>query len=419
MASDYINYIVDNNLCTRCGMCAGVCPNNVFEMNRDFLPEVVSDGCVDCGLCSDSCPGQDVDFKKLARVAGIDRFDHHEFIGHYLDYMAGYCTDPEIRSRSSSGGVVTGLLEYLLKENVVQNVVVVTDDPDRACCFKPALVSNLDELYSTTGSKYSFVNICKVFKEVMSADGKTAVVALPCQVHAIRKYMAKVPAAKKQILIIGLACSSALPPQATEFILKSNHINFNYVKTVRYRRGLWSGRWVAKMKDGSETYLTNPKNHKYVFKILNRLFPVPRCMLCIDGYNEFADVSVSDPWFTGKNDFDRYIDDKGWSLAVVRTQKGEELVRNAREKGYIYIESISESIRPTEIMPMLFEKKRFVPLRMKRIKTKGRPVPDYNIEFPRSTIRVRWKELKNRMQYIVLAHRLSRAVVAVLLKYKL
>ena len=167
MGVDYIKYIVDNNLCTRCGMCAGVCPKKVFEMDRDFLPRVVSDECIDCGLCSDSCPGQKVDFKELAKVAESDQSEYHEFIGHFIDYVAGYSTDPEIRSKSSSGGIVTALLKYLLAEKIVQRVVVAEADPDRCCCFKPVIVTEPDELSSAMGSKYSFVNTCTILKEVI------------------------------------------------------------------------------------------------------------------------------------------------------------------------------------------------------------------------------------------------------------
>ena len=67
---------------------------------------------------------------------------------------------------------------------------------------------------------------------------------------------------------------------------------------------------------------------------------------------------------------------------------------------------------------MLVEKKRYVPLRIKRLEKKGRPVPDYNLDVPKTILRIRWREWKNRMQYFILAHKLSRMIVAALLKHK-
>jgi len=51
---------VDDGLCKGCGICAHVCPTDVFEMSgtgRELRPIVVDPGaCVDCGTCSLICP---------------------------------------------------------------------------------------------------------------------------------------------------------------------------------------------------------------------------------------------------------------------------------------------------------------------------------------------------------------------------
>lgn len=51
---------VDDALCKGCGICAHVCPTDVFEMagpdgaTRPILESVSA--CIDCGKCSLSCP---------------------------------------------------------------------------------------------------------------------------------------------------------------------------------------------------------------------------------------------------------------------------------------------------------------------------------------------------------------------------
>ena len=51
---------VDDGLCKGCGICAHVCPTDVFEMSgtgRDLRPIAADPGaCVDCGTCSLICP---------------------------------------------------------------------------------------------------------------------------------------------------------------------------------------------------------------------------------------------------------------------------------------------------------------------------------------------------------------------------
>lgn len=51
---------VDDDLCKGCGICAHVCPTDVFEMtgqngSEQLIPTDVA-ACVDCGKCSLICP---------------------------------------------------------------------------------------------------------------------------------------------------------------------------------------------------------------------------------------------------------------------------------------------------------------------------------------------------------------------------
>lgn len=46
---------VDQEKCTRCGVCAAVCPGSIINMGQ-LGPEIVYDLCVDCGHCVAACP---------------------------------------------------------------------------------------------------------------------------------------------------------------------------------------------------------------------------------------------------------------------------------------------------------------------------------------------------------------------------
>jgi pyruvate formate lyase activating enzyme len=43
------------SLCTRCGKCAGVCPENALVMDTDRPPRIDRKRCTGCGLCSSVC----------------------------------------------------------------------------------------------------------------------------------------------------------------------------------------------------------------------------------------------------------------------------------------------------------------------------------------------------------------------------
>jgi 2-oxoglutarate ferredoxin oxidoreductase subunit delta len=48
---------IDRVLCKRCGICAFVCPKQVFEFNELEGPQVVRpDDCIYCDMCIMMCP---------------------------------------------------------------------------------------------------------------------------------------------------------------------------------------------------------------------------------------------------------------------------------------------------------------------------------------------------------------------------
>jgi NAD-dependent dihydropyrimidine dehydrogenase PreA subunit len=53
--TDVVTLKLDSTLCTGCGMCAIVCPHNVFKMERDKAIIKDIDSCMECGACSKNC----------------------------------------------------------------------------------------------------------------------------------------------------------------------------------------------------------------------------------------------------------------------------------------------------------------------------------------------------------------------------
>ncbi|MDD4344084.1 MAG: ferredoxin family protein [Eubacteriales bacterium] len=48
---------IDRVLCKKCGICAFVCPKQVFEFNELEGPQVVRpDDCIHCDMCIMMCP---------------------------------------------------------------------------------------------------------------------------------------------------------------------------------------------------------------------------------------------------------------------------------------------------------------------------------------------------------------------------
>jgi len=47
---------LNKDICTNCGMCINVCPQEVFEFNNSRLVIIDKDRCMECGACEKNCP---------------------------------------------------------------------------------------------------------------------------------------------------------------------------------------------------------------------------------------------------------------------------------------------------------------------------------------------------------------------------
>jgi coenzyme F420 hydrogenase subunit beta len=102
-------------------------------------------------------------------------------------------------------------------------------------------------------------------------------------------------------------------------------INPDEADTVDYRGEGWPGRFRVKTKQKQEaSYSYNESWGR-----LTHYRPA-RCHICPDGLGRVSDISCGDAWheFSENND-------PGRSLVLVRTERGREILRRAREAGYV------------------------------------------------------------------------------------
>lgn len=65
---------LDNSKCNGCGMCAIVCPHNVFEIEGGKAEIIDKDACMECGACEKNCVQNAVTVRSgVGCAAGIIR----------------------------------------------------------------------------------------------------------------------------------------------------------------------------------------------------------------------------------------------------------------------------------------------------------------------------------------------------------
>ena len=376
MKNKTIEQISGEGLCTGCGTCAGLCPQNAITMVIDrkqgiYLPRLEREKCSECGICFKACPGHSVDFNTFNReIFGSKVKDI--LLGNYLNLYTGFSTDNTLRYHSASGGLVTAILIFALGEGLIDGALVTRMSVENPLNPEPFIARTREEILSAARSKYCPVPANMALKEILQAgEGERfAVVGLPCHLHGLRKAGILNDSLKRKIVLhFGLFCNHTPAFTATDYILHKVKIRREAVKNLEYRGEGWPGKMKINLKN-KEILLD-----KYWDKGFGTLFSPWRCLLCSDAVSELSDISFSDAWIG------EYSTDKvGTSLIISRSEMGEELLNNALDKGVISVAPITRK-KVIWSTRQVAKFKKGVPARFSILKRMGRQVPEYDMTF--------------------------------------
>ena len=383
MTDKTIVQVVKDGLCTGCGTCVALCPNEAIKLTINekkgiYVPELSEEKCDNCGTCYEVCPGHEVDFKTLnLEIFGKEPEDI--LIGTYINCYIGHSTDYEIRYNSSSGGLVTQLLIFALDEGIIDGALVTKMSDENPLEPEVFIARTKEEIITASQSKFCPVPANIMLKKILKEKGMFAVVGLSCHIQGIRKAeMINKKLKEKIALHLGLcSCSTNINFLGTERVLQKMNIRKENVKKIDYRKGENPpGMMSIKLKDGNTKQITHTE-----FWIFSSPFFVPtRCTFCYDGTCELADISFGS-WTSLRDD-----DTTGETVCVSRTKFGEELIQNAKSKKKIDINQIS-SIKGIRNKKYHNWKKKLIRSKKSNLKAciflfklLGKKVPSYNIE---------------------------------------
>ena len=380
--------IIDGDLCHRCGSCVGICPTDVLGLDKEEYPIVKNiSACTDCDLCVKVCPGDEFSVPSIAKQLFGHVPDINDMHGHFLSAYLTYATDKELRQNSTSGGLVTGLLIWLLGKGYIDGAVVIASHAKDLWKGVPIIARTKEELLSTTKSKYAISPTNVAFSEIRNVEGRYALVGLPCQIHGYHKAARLDKRLRDRVVLtVGLFCHAAVEHEPMDYIFKN--VAERPDEAVRFvsRIGKHPGTPHLIYKDGTSKPVYFPEAKGYrptsleILNILYRLYTPKRCLTCYDSTSEFADIAVGDPWIAPPSDDIDFHD--GYSFALARTTRGEELLRNAQSAGAIKMVKLRPDIARTSNR-MMGEEKRGRAFRIiETLRRQGKPIPDYDIKIP-------------------------------------
>lgn len=350
-----VGSIVDSGLCTQCGACVAACPRGAIALQRDehwrFIPKVDDQRCAhDCPRpCTATCAGFHEDPALWSDMRWAQPGGNMGDCGPTRSAWIGHATEPEIRRRGASGGVVVGLLTHLLDCKRIDGALVVGPNRDRPLQHDIMIARTKSELLDSAGSKYYPLPVGAHFGSLTGRNRRYAVVLLGCHMRSLRLFeQLRADVSESIVLRIGLFCGycsgfKALIDQAIEWGIS----DLSSIQRVDFRHGKWPGsvRIQASGLDRSTII------YQYLLRLpftTNR-----RCLTCSDMMNETADISVGDAWLpelTNRRD-------DGWSVMAVRNEAAEELLRSARDLGALHLEPIDkETLIQSQEKPLRFKR---------------------------------------------------------------
>jgi coenzyme F420 hydrogenase subunit beta len=324
-------------------------------------------------------------------MGGTD-YDYDDLQGCIEHNYVSHAVNTEVRHGGASGGLVTALLLYLLEKGQINGAVIVGADPESPYLPKGILATTPEEIRAGAQSKYCVTPSMEVLRELREKKGRFALVALPCQIHGLKKLAQADPGLYEKIeVIFGLYCACTMNPNAPLEAMRAAGINKEDVAGFDYRGGGWPGGMSVRKKDSTTSSLHPAEAFSTVINVMFRLFGTQRCYLCIDGLAEHADLSFGDFWaFDYPDEFTTL---ERCTLVSQRSKKGLRILMDAERDGAVTNHPLPESRVSKRILNMVRGKRSRAKMYMAKRRKNKLPNPDYHICIPEPGIKDRKKNI--------------------------
>ena len=303
--------ITNKNHCCGCSACAQICPKQCIAMMPDSegfcYPKINETICVKCGLCEKVCP-----MLKSQNMQG------------QVHAWAAYCKEDKIRLASSSGGIFSLLAEEILEEGGV----VFGAAFDGQMMVHHVAVESVRDLERLRGSKYLQSRIENSYADVkayLAADRKVLFSGTACQIAGLLHFLGR---PYEKLWTVDVLCHGVPTPTLWKNYLSEQNRAFKMpVRQISFRdksQG-WKKYQMAWKVEGGEIYRQPASRNPYMRLFLSNICLRPSCYDChFKGFPRVSDLTLGDCWGVEQHS-PEMDDDKGTSVVIVNTEKGNTL----------------------------------------------------------------------------------------------
>ena len=376
MRKKNVSKVAESNLCCSCGVCKGACNKDAisFLYGKEInIPVVDNSLCVDCGVCYDICPGKGIDIRLAsdAIFSPEQNVAYNALCGYYVGAYASHSADKEIRYHSASGGTVTSFLCYLLREGIVDGLVVTRYQKDNPIEPEPFIATTEQEILSTRGSKYLVLSYDRVIEQVKLFHGTVAIVGLPCQIQGFRMLAEKNRRVREKVKgYFAIYCSLTKTKHSMGYYLWRYGLKENEIGYFSFRDDGCLG--YMKVEDKKGNLLKKVKYEKY-WHGTHSFFVNGRCSVCIDHFGELADISFGDIHVEPYS-----ADTIGLNSVITRSTEWDAILRKCSETAVIDLKAIPiDDVLRSQPYAKIYKKGAGVVANFNLRKLAGMSNPDY------------------------------------------
>lgn len=297
--------------CCGCGACADACPAGCIRMLPDAegfpRPAVNGEACLGCGGCSAVCPV-------------LNAPERHEAIASYAVRNA----DERELMLSSSGGAFA----LIARETLKAGGVVCGAAFDGGLGVYHRFIESEEELPLLMGSKYVQSVTSGVYKrtrEYLEKGRRVLFCGTPCQTAALYRFLG---GAREGLTVCDIICHGVPSPLHWRKYLEQVSKTSGRPVSANFRDKATGWRHFSvtvKTEEGGR--ISAPVgDHPHTRPFLRNVILRPSCYDCaFRGTARSADITLADLWGAEKI-LSKKDDDKGLSLVMTHTKRGEEIM---------------------------------------------------------------------------------------------